>query len=256
MCRLLGVVSADPHTLADSLADVLGTFAELSREHNDGWGMAAWRDGELGTVRDTAPAHDSTAYLNALRTSTDAALLHLRMASPDLPVELRNTHPFRAGAVAFAHNGYFTPLTAVDELIDPELLANVAGGTDSERYFLRMLSRLRTQGPVNALALAAADIRDRATMGSLNCMLLDEHALYVYADENPESEVRKRRGPEFFRMRYQVTAGRVIVASSGIAPASDDAWRELPYRHVLEVRRSDLRVSTHFVREAGALAVP
>lgn len=253
MCRLLGVVSATPEVLSDSLSEVLTAFTALSCEHKDGWGVAAWRGGELDVMRDTLSAQDSPAYSAALRTSTDAALLHLRLASPNSPVEPNNTHPFRAGAIAFAHNGYFTPVGALDPLIDPELLATAAGSTDSERYFLRVLSRLRTQDPIDALALAAADIRERAEFGSLNCLLLTEDALYAYADEDPESEVRRRRGPEFFRMGYQVSPDRVIIASSGIAAPDAVGWRELAYRHVLEVRRSDLRVSTHFVPERAAV---
>jgi predicted glutamine amidotransferase len=146
--------------------------------------------------------------------------------------------------VAFAHNGYFTPYDALDELIAPELLAGAAGSTDSERYFLRVLTLLRETGPADALARAAADVRERAAAyASLNCLLLTEDALYAYADEDPESEVSRRRGPDFFRLRYRVDEDRVVIASSGI-PQPDDRWTVLPYREVLEIRRADLRVTT------------
>ncbi|MDH6118471.1 putative glutamine amidotransferase [Kitasatospora sp. GAS204A] len=251
MCRLLGVVTRAPMRLADSLTDLTESFTGLSREHRDGWGVAAWRaDGELAVAKEVLPAHASEAFPRTLAESvTDAALLHIRMASPGLPTEARNTHPFSAGTIAFAHNGYFTPVDAVDELIDPELLAGAHGDTDSERYFLRVLARLRTEDPVDALARAAAEIRERARFASLNCLLLTERALYAYADENPESEVSRRRGPDFFRLRYQARADRVVVASSGIGPQpADDGWSVLPYRQVLEVRRGDLRISTHLVQ--------
>ncbi|MFF1871102.1 class II glutamine amidotransferase [Kitasatospora herbaricolor] len=248
MCRLLGVVTRDPMRLVDSLTALIEPFTKLACEHSDGWGIAAWRpDGELALAKDVIPAHTSPAYA-AVTTgpATDAALLHIRMASAGLAVDERNTHPFTAGTLAFAHNGDFLPTDAIDDLIDPDLLAGAAGDTDSERYFLRILTLMRETDPVDAVALAAADIRARAGIGSLNCLLLTQDALYAYAEEDPESEVSRRRGPDFFRLRYRVQDDRVVVASSGIPQATAD-WSVLPYRQVLEVRRTDLRLSTHVV---------
>jgi predicted glutamine amidotransferase len=251
MCRLLGVVSKKPGRLTDTLADMLAQFTELSGEHADGWGLAAWRDEGLAVLKETAPAWSSRGYGEATKTMTDAAILHIRLASPGLATELRNTHPYTTDALAFAHNGFFDPPRTIDGLIDPDLLAEAAGDTDSERYFLRIRSLLRTHDPVSAVLTTAAEIRGRAEFASLNCLLLTEKALYAYAEEDPSSEVSRRRGSEFFRVRYRVEAERVVVASTGFAdtvvgPAARSAgWTVLPYRHVLEIRRDDLRVSLH-----------
>lgn len=64
---------------------------------------------------------------------------------------------------------------------------------------------------------------------------------YAYADQDPDSEVSRRRGPDFFRLRYRTEKDRVV-ASSGV-PQPDGDWSVLPYRRVLEIRRGDLRVS-------------
>ncbi|GAA4620282.1 class II glutamine amidotransferase [Actinoallomurus vinaceus] len=251
MCRLLGVVSKAPSRLTDTLSDMLEQFTELSGEHADGWGIAAWHDGGLTVVKEAVPAWSSQRYGEATETVTDAAITHIRLATPGLATEPNNTHPFSTGTLAFAHNGFFNPPDAIDELIDPDLLADAGGGTDSERYFLRVLSLLRTGDPVSAIAAAAADIRSRAEFASLNCLLLTKEALYAYTEEDPSSEVSQRRGPEFFRIRYLIEPGRVVVASTGFAdstPASSDRsirWDVLPHRHVLEIRRSNLRVSVH-----------
>ena len=243
MCRLLGMVSRMPARLAGTLAGVLEPFTELSCEHPDGWGVASWQDGRIDVVKDVVPARSSARYAEAVGVVTDAAVLHLRKASPGLPVEPRNTHPFVAGSIAFAHNGYFTPVDAVDELIDADLLAAAGGTTDSERYFRRILTRLRGEDPMTAIALAAADIRARTSFGSLNCQLLTEDALYAYADEDPESEVSRRRGPDFFRMRYHAGPDRVVIASSGLGELPD--WSVLPYRQVLRIDRANLDVRTY-----------
>ncbi|MFG2554713.1 class II glutamine amidotransferase [Streptomyces sp. NPDC048581] len=245
MCRLMGVVTRAPLPLTDALSDLAAPFTELSREHRDGWGIAAWPGQGTGLriVKDTAPAADTRLWGTVLTgTLTDAALLHLRLASPDLPIVPGNTHPFTAGSLAFAHNGFFTPYDALDGLIDADLLARAAGSTDSERYFLRVLTLLGEEDPADALAQAAADIRARASFASLNCLLLTEQALYAYSEEDPESEVSRRRGPDFFRLRYRADEDRVVVASSGV-PQPDGDWHVLPYRRVLEIHRSSLRVS-------------
>lgn len=248
MCRLLGVISRAPLPLATTLGELAVPFTELSREHGDGWGIAAWPgpggDGPR-VVKGIAPAAGDRLWDDALAgTRADAAVLHLRMASPGLPVVPGNTHPFTAGGLAFAHNGFFSPYDALDELIDPGLLTAAGGSTDSERFFLRVLTLLRDKDPVDALARAAEDIRARASFASLNCLLLTDEALYAYADEDPESEVSRRRGPDFFRLRYRADGERVVVASSGV-PQPDGAWRVLPYRQVLEVRRAELVVRVH-----------
>ncbi|WP_030615701.1 class II glutamine amidotransferase [Streptomyces fulvoviolaceus] len=248
MCRLLGVVTPAPIPLAAALDDLAAPFTDLSREHRDGWGIAAWPGQGAGPriLKDTNSAAGDRRWDEALTgTRTDAALLHLRLASPDLPVVPGNTHPFTAGTLSFAHNGYFSPYDALDGLIDADLLAGAAGSTDSERFFLRVLTLLRDEDPVDALAHAAADIRARAaSFASLNCLLLTEQALYAYSDEDPDSEVSRRRGPDFFRLRYRADGDRVVVASSGV-PQPDADWSVLPYRQVLEISRADLRVSVH-----------
>jgi len=248
MCRLLGVVTRAPLPLTAALGELTVPFTELSREHGDGWGIAAWPGaggGRPRVVKGIASAAGDWLWEHALAgTHADAAVLHLRMASPGLPVVPGNTHPFTAGGLAFAHNGFFSPYDALDELIDPGLLAAAGGSTDSERFFLRVRTLLRDEDPVDALARAAADIRARASFASLNCLLLTEEALYAYADEDPDSEVSRRRGPDFFRLRYRADGDRVLVASSGV-PQPDGAWRVLPYRQVLEIRRDDLGVRVH-----------
>ncbi|GAA0369195.1 class II glutamine amidotransferase [Actinoallomurus spadix] len=253
MCRLLGLVSRSPGRLNETLGDLLSQFTELSSEHADGWGVATWQNGGLVTAKGTTPARTSREYAEAAQAVTDAAVMHIRMASPNLSVELGNTHPFRLGALAFAHNGFFTPPDALDELVDPLLLAKAAGTTDSERYFLRIVSLMQDQDPVTAMAIAAAEIRGRAEFASLNCLLITEDSLYAYAEEDPQSEVSRRRGPEFFRMRYLVESDRIVVASTGFADVSPEGerWLPLPYRQVLQVRRRDLRVSVH--RFPGAI---
>ncbi|MEU4645378.1 class II glutamine amidotransferase [Micromonospora sp. NPDC023814] len=249
MCRLLGVVGASAGRLADLLATELPAFTELSTDHCDGWGVAHWHGDELRVDKEPTSARTSVGFTDALgRITTDAALLHIRLANPGSPLVLANTHPFRSATVAFAHNGDFSPAGAIDELLAPPLLEAAVGTTDSERFFLLVRQLLQRTDPATALSSAAAAVRRRATRYSgLNCLLLTERSLYAYADHDPDSAVSRRRGPGFFPLNYLVEPGRVVIASTGWDQPTPP-WNQLDQRQVLEVRRSDLRVSRHLAR--------
>ncbi|MFF4749435.1 class II glutamine amidotransferase [Streptomyces sp. NPDC002514] len=248
MCRLLGVVAGQPQRIGGLLADDLDPFLALACEHRDGWGLGL-RSGD-GTVRSVKDPErgDTSDRLRALldASTTDMALLHLRMASQSFPVSPANTHPFGDSSVAFAHNGDFVPSTALDGVIGPELLATAEGDTDSERFYLAVRRRL-DEGidPVKAVLQTAGDIRTRADgFVSLNCLLLTPDALFAYTEHDPDSEVIGRRGPGYFGIHYRQTPDAVVVASTGW-PHPAPEWSVLPERHVLEIRPGTLDVTVY-----------
>ena len=178
MCRLLGWVSDEPRALADLLRpEELAEFTELSRLHADGWGIAWYdADGELQTMRSEDAAWSSTAYAEAVAgIASTGAILHLRWATPGIPVQPGNTHPFVRDEYAFAHNG---SIWARDGLLD--LLDNVPtleGTSDSELYLLALLQRVRAFGFDDGLRETIVDITAELTPSSLNAMLLGNGVL-------------------------------------------------------------------------------
>jgi predicted glutamine amidotransferase len=248
MCRLLGILSATPGNLALQLGDDLSRFAELSQTHCDGWGMAYWNaEDELVTAKYPEPAQGSERFSAAVQAArTDAALLHLRKASKNMANLMVNTHPFVAGGVAFAHNGYLAPLSALDDLVDRAGGRPSAGGTDSERYFNLVLAALPDRGPAQALHDAAELIADAAEVVSLNCLLLTHDALYASA--RYDETVILARGEELdnYELRYRVTPDHVAVASSGWSQPAP--WAPLRNGEILEVRRHDLSTAVHALR--------
>jgi predicted glutamine amidotransferase len=240
MCRLIGVVAERRAPLSELLADEFEPFLELACEHADGWGLSYINpSGIVVTRKEPVPAHKSTLLPELMeQVVTDAAILHLRMASPDLPVTVSNTHPFGDTKYAFAHNGAFAPADLLDQRTGSRVSA-AAGETDSERYYLAVRGRIG-EGAVPAAAIAntAADIRALTTeWESLNCLLLSRRALYAYADPNPRSKVLERRGPGFFDLEYQAEPDRLVVASTGWTRPTGN-WQQLPDRQVLEVQRN------------------
>jgi predicted glutamine amidotransferase len=246
MCRLLGVVSSHRTVLRDLFGVELDRFVKLARDHTDGWGVAYLTAiDELALVKEPRRLDESAHFDSLIGVQfTDAAILHLRLASPGYPVELGNTHPFCDGRNAFAHNGAFSPSTVLDAGFTLAEVASLEGGTDSERYYLAVRQLIASgEDPGKALIGTAAAIRRRAaSFESLNSLLLTPEALYAYADHNPDSKVLGRRGAEFFDLRFRVDPGRVVVGSTGW-PQSARRWERLEPRQLLRVDRRDLRVS-------------
>ncbi len=247
MCRLLGVMSTEPaRPLAELIAGELAPFTALSSHHCDGWGVAYWDDAD-DLVVDKAPevAGDSPAFRAAVNAAqTQAAILHLRKASVGMANTATNTHPFGAGSVSFAHNGYFSPRAAVDALLEESSGRACDGDTDSERYFGLVLAEMRHSGPVLALARAAARISEVAEIISLNALLLTHQALYAFAYY--DEKVIKANGEDVdsYVLRFRPGKDSVLVASNGWEQPSPE-WEVLGNGTILEINRGDLRTTVH-----------
>jgi predicted glutamine amidotransferase len=262
MCRLLGWVARD----GLSLRDVLGeesyvAFAQLSRIHADGWGLAYEAGDRLEVERSTTNASSDPAF-NAVATdvASRAGLAHLRWASPGLPVEPCNAHPFRSGDTAFAHNGGIYPFDRVGELLSDEWLERLTGTTDSEHYFLAVVAEMAASGDdlPTALPRVLRRITENFTPSSLNAMFLAPEALYVVnchdASIQPVLPPEERRSVDemveateeevpYYDLRYRRTDGSVVVASSGFAQPEGGGWRRMENNALLVVDRTSLEVT-------------
>jgi predicted glutamine amidotransferase len=266
MCRLLGWVARD----GLSLRDVLGeesfvAFAQLSRIHADGWGLAYATGEDLEVERSTTNAASDPAFAKvATAASSRAGLAHLRWASPGLPVELCNAHPFRyadgVGDWAFAHNGGVYPFERVGDLLDDEWRARLTGTTDSEHYFLALMAEMTESGDdlPTALPRVLRRITEHYTPSSLNAMILGREALYVVNCHNasirPELppleeqsvddlvEATEEEAP-YYDLRYRCSGDAVVVASSGFAQPEGGGWRRIGNNSLLIVDRATLETT-------------
>jgi len=249
MCRLLGVVAATAAPIADLVPDALARFEALSAVHGDGWGVAHvvphdQGKGELRVAKAPERASGSDDWQATVRdTVTDAALLHIRQASPGMPLVLANTHPFHADGLAFAHNGHAHPGATLDALVAEAGAPIPVGDTDSERYFSLLRAPAATGAVDDALLATAERIAASATATSLNGLLLTPttllaiawwHAPVIRGAGDGETE-------RDYRLWYRVAPDRVVIASTGVA-GEDADWRELPHGKVLRVERGSLRV--------------
>ena len=251
MCRLLGYCSCRDASLEDLIgAEGLREFTGLCALHGDGWGMA-WYEGTEPVIRKSPVRADSEPEYEKLAHEPlgHLGLVHLRWATPGLGVNERNSHPFRYGQYVFAHNGAIHPQDRLPAMLPPEWEKQLVGSTDSERYFLLILSRLASQGGdmVAAIADAAARIEAGFEPNSLNAILLAPGKLYAiswyHGDRVPEAKLRScgyNQTDEiaaYFDLAYSVTDSAVVVASSGWP---QPGWTPLPNRHVLVADRHTL----------------
>src|SRR5579863_6606705 len=200
MCRLLGYCSRRTASVAGLLtAEGLRDFTALSAFHSDGWGMA-WYDADGPHIEKSAcraaaePGYDRLAN----RALGDLGLVHLRWATPGLGIGYDNSHPFRYGPYALAHNGAIHPQDRLGELLPADWERRLAGTTDSERYLLHIMWRLeaRRGDMIAAIADTVASIAGRYAVNSLNAVLLAEKKMYVVSWHDPAlipaAELRKR----------------------------------------------------------------
>jgi predicted glutamine amidotransferase len=251
MCRLLGYCARRAESLEDLIgADGLDDFTGLCALHGDGWGMA-WYEGAAPVVRKSPARADREPEFAKLTREPlgDLGLVHLRWATPGLGISERNCHPFQYGHYLFAHNGAIHPQDRLGEMLPPEWERQLGGTTDSERYFLLIMSRLTAHGGdmVAAIADAAADIERRFEPNSLNAILLSPDTLYAvswyHQARVPEAKLRRAGyGPDdiaaYFDLAYRSTGDALVVASSGWPQAG---WTTLANRHVLVADRATLQ---------------
>jgi predicted glutamine amidotransferase len=224
----------------------------------------AWYNTDGPHVRkSTRRAADERDYARLThRALGDIGLVHLRWATPGLGIGYHNSHPFRYGRYAFAHNGALYPQDQLGEMLPAEWERRLTGTTDSERYLLHIMWRLERRGRdvVAAIADTVVSIGNRYAVNSLNAILLSPDKMYAISWHDParipEAELR-RRGlagtPEeiagYFHLAYRMTADAVAAASSGWP---QPGWTVLPNQSVLVVDRATLEMSVFSLDAAPA----
>ena len=257
MCRLLGYAAARPMTFGRALgATELAEFVDLARVHCDGWGRASVANPGLepDVVTSQLSAQLDPNFLAHNSSAPGrAGMLHLRWATDGLAVQPENTHPFLADGIAFAHNGS-VDRHALEGLLEPELLAGVAGTTDSELYFALVRQyRSRSADLTDAVFSAVRRIRAAAPIQSLNALVIDGRQLVaVHASSNSTlsaedqelcrtMDLPAEHHSAYFRMRMRRTDHAVHIGSTGFGRSG---WDPLPLDCVLAVDLVDLTVVT------------
>ncbi len=194
-------------------------FLELSKKHNDGWGLAYFYKGNLTLIKEPIEARKSNVAKKFLGTEAEIFLGHLRKASAG-ENKYVNTHPFvytlNGREWVFAHNGSL--YKKGQDLSKKPFSVCIQGDTDSERFFAYVMDIMKEKGQKNIknilleaknLVLPFQDYAVANKHGGLNFILTNGKDVYIH---------RKNR-----TLWYLQKPGKIIICSE---PLSRDAWKE------------------------------
>ena len=236
MCRLLGFVSDQKRNFPELFGNDFQEFVELSKVHCDGWGISNIGSDEkvAQMTREPIMAATSDKFKDKIANlSTDGALLHIRWATPGLPIKEENSHPFIYEDITFTHNGAIRPATALNDEIDPKYLALCQGDTDSERYFYFILTEIDKSDFITGIKSAVNHVRNNKDYSSINGMIMNED-YYVVIAEYDLAKIPPIFTEDYYELRFKKSQKSVMVGSSGW---NQDGWEILPNHHLLVVNR-------------------
>ncbi len=236
MCRLLAFTSLERKSFYDVVGADFDKFVALSAEHKDGWGMA--HDGNI--LKDLKPAVESPELnQSASNVMTDGALLHLRLASKGITVNIDNNHPFTHGSTTFMHNGTIRPGNTAEQFIDEKYKGFIQGTTDSERYFYAVLSAIDKHGLVEGVRTTVNSIRAIADYTALNIMVQTPETLIAVCEFN-YSNKSEWSSEDHYELRFTKRGSDIVIASTGWGNGD---WNHLDNHQMLIVDRSTLEYS-------------
>ena len=236
MCRLLAFTSLERKSFYDVVGADFDKFVALSAEHKDGWGMA--HDGNI--LKDLKPAVESPELNQSASTvMTDGALLHLRLASKGITINIDNNHPFTHGTTTFMHNGTIRPGNTAEQFIDEKYKGFIQGTTDSERYFYAVLSAIDKHGLVEGVRATVNSIRAIADYTALNIMVQTPETLIAVCEFN-DANKSEWSSEDHYELRFTKRGNDIVVASTGWGNGD---WNHLDNHQMLIVDRSTLEYS-------------
>lgn len=199
MCRLaayLGteiplenIIAKPKHSL---LVQSLDAQEAKLRVNGDGFGIAWYgHQTEPGLFKDVLPAWADTNLQSICRlVKARLFLAHVRAATTGA-TSRDNCHPFSCGRWSFMHNGNIGDFTRIrrelEMLIDEDYYACRKGTTDSELFFLLLMTNGLNTDPQAALDKTLSQVLDiaaRRTTGEkpirLTCVFTEGEKLYAF----------------------------------------------------------------------------
>ncbi|GAB4173691.1 MAG: hypothetical protein Tsb0017_06180 [Geothermobacteraceae bacterium] len=188
MCRVLGITRFN----LEQHRPIINRFCKLARSgmvmeedppgHEDGWGLAFYRGGNLVVHKSGLSLLDERDRLFTIlekEPTSPALVLHLRKSAWTGTSNTRHAHPFHRGNTVFFHNGVVYDYQALLPQIGDIGLPDDA--RDTEILFHHILSR-KADDLGQKFLRSAEIIQDGHRYSALNCLFSDGKKLYAYRD--------------------------------------------------------------------------
>ena len=231
MCRLLGITDFE----YSRHGKIVDNFCELARTghvmagdppgHEDGWGMAFYREGSLVVQKSGRNLSEETDRVKETLKrvgGTPALILHLRKSAWSDSSSTRHAHPFSLGNAVFAHNGTVYEFRKL--LPDITVPGLGEDALDTEAFFYHFLSwGLADLG--QAFLKSVAVVKERCRYSALNCLFSDGKKLFAYRDYAKE--------PDYYSL-FKARSGNSYLVSS--EPLDEDLrWETMEKGEFLEI---------------------
>jgi predicted glutamine amidotransferase len=209
MCRVFGAVASDPISIRHELVESTNPMIRLSESHDSGWGVCAYPDvGGAAPKSERFPnaAHSDSRFDAATEMRGRIFSAHVRRATLG-GLSYQNTHPFEFGPYSFAHNG---TILGFRNMLRPAM-GEPVGETDSECFFMRLMSDFDPADPVRSMRSTVAALVAGHTFSGLNFVFSDGVKLYAY-----------KLG--IFELHWVTRRGVAMVASE---PLTNERWHSV-----------------------------
>ncbi len=224
MCRHLAWLG-EPVSVASLVLDpphglAVQSYAPRRQKHGllnaDGWGVGFFDGTQVRRWRSARPLWGDVSFASvspALRSS--CVIAAVRSATSGMPIETTAAAPFTDGRVLLSHNGIIDrsvlpPAPAAESTVDSAMLAAVVFGRG-----------------LDALPATIDELGNADPLARLNILAADGNRLLATTWGDTLSVLRRPDG--------------VVLASE---PYDDDPrWRDIPDRHLVEVRDGDIALT-------------
>ncbi|MCM2359606.1 MAG: class II glutamine amidotransferase [Geobacteraceae bacterium] len=194
MCRLLGITNFE-FSRHDK---IVRNFCELARignvmagdppGHQDGWGLAFYRNGELTVHKSGGNLLEETEKVIGQLSGIGRApvvILHLRKSAWNDTSSTRHAHPFHYNKVVFAHNGVVYDYQGLIPAVRIPGLGEDA--LDTEVFFYHFMSAGSLE-PGRAFLRTVSIIKQGYRYSALNSLFSDGARLFAYRDYSKEPD--------------------------------------------------------------------
>jgi glutamine amidotransferase len=226
------------------LAEFGKTPVASSRSHKDGWGIAAYKNGEvISCAKGIGSAFGNRQYSKAMKTAQAARpeiiFGHLRKASVGSR-SINNTQPFISGKYMFCQNGTISDSEKIK--LERNLESKLKGETDSERFFFYILQLLAKHKKINAALVkksikeAVVYIRENFDFTSLNMIFSDGECVWALREINERNEkVRQLKLMDYYSLFIGVGESCRVVASEKLG-IEGMKWEKIRNHELLEMK--------------------